>query len=234
MSDQKRLLQRALGAIGDLERQLEESQAAAREPIAIVGMSCRFPGASTPDDLWTLLETGTDAIGPFPADRWEDVTGNAAPEDRPQGGFIDGIDRFDPGFFGISPREAVTMDPQQRLLLQGAWNALEDAAQPVEELEGTATGMFVGITTSDYGTLTRGVAEDAYVATGGALNAASGRVSYVLGMQGPCMAVDTACSSSLVALHNACLSLRVKDCDLALAAGVNALLLPDAFHLFGR
>lgn len=232
---QRELLKRALEAIDDLERRLEDSEGRAREPLAVVGMSCRFPGADDPDALWRLLVEGVDAIRPFPRERWLDLVG-AAPttEELPWGGFIDGIDEFDPAFFGISPREATTLDPQQRLVLEGVWLALEDAAILPASLMGSSTGVFVGITTSDYGQLTRGVADDVYLATGAALNAASGRVSYVLGLQGPCMAIDTACSSSLVALHAACQSLRAGDCDLALVAGVNALLSTDAFELFTR
>jgi len=233
MSDQTSLLKRALAAIDDLEARLRQSESRAREPIAVAGMSCRFPGAPNSDALWKLLHEGTDAITPFPLERWEWA---AAGPPRPglAGGFIEGLDQFDAGFFGISPREANTMDPQQRLFLEGAWLALEDAGIRPADLHNSATGVFVGVTTSDYGQLTRTAAQDVYVATGAALNAISGRVSFVLGLQGPCMAIDTACSSSLVAVHTACQSLRAGDCDVALAGGVNALVSPEPFELFSR
>lgn len=228
------LLRRALAAIDELEAKLAAAKTGPSGDVAIVGMSCRFPGADGPDTLWRLLESGTDAIRTFPRERLADVGENPARTDLPAGGFIDGIDLFDPGFFGISPREAVSLDPQQRLLLEGVWRALEDAAIVPASLHGSRTGVFVGITTSDYAQLTRGSASDVYVATGGALNAAAGRISFTLGLQGPCMAIDTACSSSLVALHNAALSLRAGESDVAIAAGVNALLSTHAFELFAR
>jgi acyl transferase domain-containing protein len=233
MTDQKSVLKRALAAIDDLELRLRQSEAKRREGIAVVGMSCRFPGAASPRELWHLLREGVDAIRPFPAERWS-WSGAGAPRPGVAGGFIDGLDQFDPAFFGISPREATTMDPQQRMFLEGAWLALEDAGVRPADLVNTATGVFVGVTTSDYGQLTRTAGQDVYVATGAALNAVSGRVSFVLGLQGPCMSMDTACSSSLVAVHTACQSLRAGDADLALAGGVNALISPEPFELFAR
>lgn len=229
MSTEPELLRRALKAIQDLERRLADEKARTRQPVAVIGMSCRFPGADSPGEFWRLLVDGRDMIGPFPRDR----RGGGGGPSPWKGGFIEGIDLFDPRFFGISPREAETMDPQQRLVLEGAWHALEHAGQPARPLVGSSTGVFVGVTTSDYARLLQG-AEDVYAATGGALNAISGRLSYVLGLQGPCMAVDTACSSSLVATHLACQSLRAGECDLALAAGVNALLSEEAFALFSK
>jgi acyl transferase domain-containing protein len=232
-ADQNALLKRALGAINDLESQLRNAESRPREPIAVVGMSCRFPGATGPAELWDLLHEGRDAIRPFPEERW--AWANAGPpRDGLAGGFIDNLDQFDPAFFAISPREAATMDPQQRMFLEGAWLALEDAGIRPNDLVNSATGVFVGVTTSDYGQLTRKAGHDVYVATGAALNAVSGRVSFVLGLQGPCMSMDTACSSSLVSVHTACLSLRAGDCDLALAGGVNAVISPEPFELFGR
>ena len=154
-----------------------------------------------------------------------------------RGGFLSQVDRFDAQFFGISPREAATMDPQQRLLLETATEALESAGLATDRLSGSATGVFVGITTSDYGQLLRvGGPEhsDVYSATGSALNAAAGRVSFTYGFQGPCLSVDTACSSSLVAVHLACQSLRSGESDLALAGGVNVILSPDAMVLFSK
>lgn len=233
MTDQKVLLKRALGAIDDLEARLRRSEVRLREPIAVIGMSCRFPGATGPEQLWDLLHEGRDAIRSFPEERWAWV-GAGPPRPGLAGGFIDGLDQFDPAFFGISPREASTMDPQQRLFLEGAWLALEDAGKRPNDLVNSATGVFVGVTTSDYGQLTRQAGHDVYVATGAALNAVSGRVSFVLGLQGPCVSMDTACSSSLVSVHTACQSLRAGDCDLALAGGVNAVISPEPFELFGR
>ena len=233
MTDQKELLKRALGAIDELESRLRRSEARLREPIAVVGMSCRFPGATGPAQLWDLLHEGRDAIRAFPEERWA-WAGAGAPREGLAGGFIDDLDQFDPAFFGISPREASTMDPQQRLFLEGAWLALEDAGVRPGDLLNSATGVFVGVTTSDYGQLTRQSGHDVYVATGAALNAVSGRVSFVLGLQGPCISMDTACSSSLVAVHTACQSLRAGDCELALAGGVNAIISPEPFELFGR
>ena len=153
------------------------------------------------------------------------------------GGFLDQIDRFDPKFFGITPREATSLDPQQRLVLEVSWEALERAGLAPDRLNGSLTGIFLGITTNDYAQLAKlgGPQQlDVYTATGTALNAAAGRVAYTLGLQGPCMSIDTACSSSLVAVHLACQSLRNGESDLALAGGVNAILTPDAFVCFSK
>ncbi len=150
----------------------------------------------------------------------------------PYGGFLDRVDLFDPAFFGISGREAESMDPQQRLLLEVTWEALENAGIAATGLRGSAAGVFVGLTTSDYARLAIAADSadlDVYTATGGALNVAAGRLSYVFGLNGPAMAVDTACSSSLVAVHLACQSLRERECDFALAGGVNVLLTPEPF-----
>ncbi|QSQ15454.1 type I polyketide synthase [Myxococcus landrumensis] len=207
------------------------------EPIAIVGTSCRLPGGvETPEDFWRLLSNGVDAIREVPRDRW-DAEALFDPEPgRPGktyarwGGFIDGIEHFDAGFFGISPREASRMDPQHRMLLELAWEALERSGQPADQLAGSRTGVFLGVIGSDYARLQAerlGGSLDIYHLTGTCLNAAAGRLSYALGLQGPSMAIDTACSSSLVALHTACQSLRNRDCDLALAAGVNLVLSPE-------
>ncbi|WP_342374008.1 type I polyketide synthase [Myxococcus stipitatus] len=207
------------------------------EPIAIVGTSCRLPGGvESPEDFWRLLSNGVDAIREVPRERW-DAEALFDPEPgRPGktyarwGGFIDGIEHFDAGFFGISPREASRMDPQHRMLLELAWEALERAGQPADQLVGSRTGVFLGVIGSDYARLQAerlGGSLDIYHLTGTCLNAAAGRLSYALGLQGPSMAIDTACSSSLVALHTACQSLRNRDCDLALAAGVNLMLSPE-------
>ena len=245
--DRRALLQSALQAIDDLQNQLDEARrhttaSIGREPIAIVGMSCRFPGGATsPEAYWEVLRDGRDVVGEYPAQRraMAEAAGadfGALSEDTKwYGGFLDEIDQFDPQFFGISPREAATMDPQQRLALEVSWEALERAGIAPDSLNGSATGVFIGITSNEYiqlAKLSGPESLDVYSATGGALNAAPGRVSYTLGLQGPSMAIDTACSSSLVALHQACQSLRAGETDMALAGGVNLLLLPEAFVCF--
>jgi phthiocerol/phenolphthiocerol synthesis type-I polyketide synthase C len=200
--------------------------AGADEPIAIVGIGCRFPGADRPAAFWRLLSDGVDAITEIPADRWDaDASETAATR---WGGFLDQVDQFDPQFFGISPREAARMDPQQRLLLEVAWEALEDAGQVPERLAGSRTGVFIGISTYDYGHFQLGQPAliDAYTGTGSALSIAANRLSYFYDFRGPSMAVDTACSSSLVAIHLACRSLREGECTLALVGGANVILSP--------
>ena len=203
----------------------------ADEPIAVVGIGCRFPGADGPAAFWRLLSGGVDAITEISPDRWgadafyrPDVTTTATR----WGGFLDQVDQFDPEFFGISPRESARMDPQQRLLLEVAWEALEDAGQVPERLEGSRTGVFIGISTNEYGPLqfARLALVDAYTGTGNALSIAANRLSYIFDFRGPSMAIDTACSSSLVAIHLACRSLREGDCTLALAGGANVILSP--------
>jgi acyl transferase domain-containing protein/acyl-CoA synthetase (AMP-forming)/AMP-acid ligase II/acyl carrier protein len=214
------------------------SHASSDEPIAIVGLGCRFPGADDPDSFWQLLRRGGDAVGEVPGDRWDiesyydpspDTVGKMYSR---WGGFLRGVDQFDPAFFGISPREALMMDPQQRLLLEVAWESLEHAGIAADRLGGTSTGVFVGISGSDYAQLLTMSADpgriDTYFGTGTSVSAAAGRIAYLLGLQGPALAVDTACSSSLVALHLACESLRRGECQLALAGGVNLLLSPVA------
>jgi acyl transferase domain-containing protein len=195
----------------DLQAKLEAAQGNQHEPIAIIGMACRFPGADSPEAFWHLLHTGVDAIGEIPASRWNaaayyDPDPEAAGKIATRwGGFVEPIDRFEPQIFGISPREAQTMDPQQRLLLEVSWEALERAGQGPTQLSGSATGAFVGICNNDYTMLLLGDATehiDAYLSTGNAHSVASGRLSYVLGLQGPSLSVDTACSSSLVAIHS--------------------------------
>ncbi|WP_437819492.1 type I polyketide synthase [Sorangium sp. So ce1078] len=221
----------------ELQAELDAQKRARAEPIAIVGAGCRTPGgADTPEALWTLLHDGVDAITEVPRDRWDAGALYDPDPDKPGrtyarwGGFLGAVDAFDAAFFGIAPREVAAMDPQHRLLLEVAWEALERAGQPPDLLAGSRTGVFLGITGSDYARLQaaeRGQALDIYYVTGTCLNAAAGRLSYTLGLQGPCVAVDTACSSSLVALHLACHSLRGRECDLALAAGVNLVLTPE-------
>src|SRR6185436_19378579 len=213
------------------------------ESIAIVGIGCRFPGgASNPDAFWERLRDGFDATSEVPGDRWNiadyydpdpDASGKMYTR---RGAFLDSVDTFDPQFFGISPREAVSLDPQQRLLLEVSWEALEQAGLAPDRLLGTQTGVFVGISGSEYALLQMRIPEahDVYFGTGSALSAAAGRLSYVLGLQGPSLSVDTACSSSLVAVHLAVQSLRRAECRVALAGGVNVLLAPELTVNFCR
>ncbi len=212
------------------------------EPIAIIGIGCRFPGANNVEAFWKLLCEGQDAITEIPPNRW---AGDAFYDPDPMtkgkantrwGGFVDQVDQFDPYFFGIAPREAACMDPQQRLLLQVAWQALENAGQAADQLAGSQSGVFVGISSNDYAhfQLSSPVLVDAYAGTGNAHSIAANRLSFLLGLCGPSLAVDTACSSSLVAVHLACQSLRQGECDLALAGGVNVILAPQLTIAFSQ
>jgi myxalamid-type polyketide synthase MxaB len=207
------------------------------DAIAVVGLACRFPGAADEEQLWRLLCEGRDAITEVPADRWDLAAYYDPNPDAPgkmyarHGGFIDGIDTFDPQFFGISPREAASLDPQHRLLLEVCRHALESAGIPPSGLRGSNTGVFVGVSGGDFAQLLTACGEETigpYLATGTSRAAAAGRISYTLGLEGPCLALDTACSSSLVAVHQACVALRGGECDLALAGGVNVILSPAA------
>jgi acyl-CoA synthetase (AMP-forming)/AMP-acid ligase II/3-oxoacyl-(acyl-carrier-protein) synthase/acyl carrier protein len=191
--------------------------------IAIVGMGCRFPGAENPEAFWQLLQSGRDAIGEVPGDRWPR---QSEPLASHQGGFLSQVNGFDSQFFGIAPSEADQIDPQHRLLLEVAWEALEDAGQPIEKLSGSETGVFVGISSQDYAQMQSHTEVNTYAATGNAHGMVANRLSYLLNLQGPSLAVDTACSSSLVAVHLACQSLRSGECDLALVGGVNLMLSP--------
>jgi acyl transferase domain-containing protein/NADPH:quinone reductase-like Zn-dependent oxidoreductase/aryl carrier-like protein len=215
------------------------------EPIAVVGIGCRFPGgANDPDAFWNLLANGVDAITEVPPDRWNVRTFYDPDRSKPGksytrwGGFVQAIDCFDPHCFGISPREAARMDPQQRLLMEVAWEALEDAGLARAQLAGTKTAVFAGISTFDYSVLTTEFSDrgkiDVHTNTGGSLSIAANRISYCFDLRGPSAAVDTACSSALVAVHLACQSIWRDGCPLALAGGVNALLLPDWFVGFCR
>jgi len=196
------------------------------EPIAVVGIGCRFPGSHGPDAYWQMLLDGTDAVSVVPDGRWE--RDPSLPPSVDLGGFIDGIDQFDPTFFGITQLEADRMDPQQRILLEVAWEALEDAAVPPSTLRGTDVGVFVGISTNEYSRRQSASPEliDVFFGTGNALSIAANRISYALDLHGPSIAIDTACSSSLVAVHLACASLRRGECTSALAGGANAILTP--------
>ncbi len=210
------------------------------DPIAVVGIGCRFPSGSGPDlegpgAFWEFLAEGGDAVSEVPKERWDPAT-----DGGPRfGAFLSGVDLFDASFFGISPREAEVTDPQQRLLLEVAWEALEDAGLPADGLRRSATGVFVGIDSTDYARVVAraaagGAEVDSHVGTGNSLSVAAGRISFVLGFHGPTMAVDTACSSSLVAVHLAAESLRRGECTLALAGGVNVILTPETSSLFEK
>ncbi|MBV8967729.1 MAG: acyltransferase domain-containing protein, partial [Verrucomicrobia bacterium] len=205
------------------------------EPIAVVGLACRFPGASNPAAFWELLRSGGSAIREISPDRW-DIDSWYDPDLNQPGrvnarmaGLLDCIDQFDPAFFGISPREAVQMDPQQRLALELAWEALEDAGISPATLRGSRTGLFVGVVWHDYETLARkaGAEITLHSGTGQAFSIVANRISYILGLQGPSIALDTACSSSLVSVHLACRSLQSGDASLAIAGGVNLIIDPD-------
>jgi acyl transferase domain-containing protein len=244
--DYAALLKRSLLAIDQLEAKLAAAERARSEPIAIIGIGCRFAGGIRDlESFWKLLAAGTDVVSEVPKERWDadqyfdpnpDVPGKAYTK---RGYFVNGdVDRFDAPFFGISRREALSLDPQQRMLLEVVWESLEDAGIAPASLMGSQTAVFTGISSQDYVlhllSGDREQAADAYTASGTAHSMASGRISYILGLQGPNVAVDTACSSSLVAVHLAVQSLRNREATLALAAGVNLILVPDGTVMLCR
>ena len=241
MTDDKMLayLRKVTAELQDTRQRLDEVRGRSREPIAVIGTACRFPGGvDSSAALWDLVAAGVDAMRPFPNDRGWDVDAFTAQGAEPVGGFLEDAAGFDAGFFGISPREAAAMDPQQRLALECGYEALEDAGLDVSRLRGSDTAVYLGTNGQDYpvllGAMNSGADTEGHVATGNIASVLSGRVSYVLGLEGPAISVDTACSSSLVALHLAARALRAGECSLALVGGVTVMATPGAFIEFLR
>ncbi len=243
--DRKAILKEALHRIQELEARLAAAEQAKREPLAVIGLGCRYPGGvNSPQSYWQLLRDGVHAVTEIPPDRF-DINAYYDPDHTTPGkvttrwgGYMSDVDKFDPHFFGISPREAVHMDPQHRLLLQVVWEALEHAGQAPDKLHGSNTGVFVGITTNEYLQLHYKLIDpaqiNAYLVSNNVLNVASGRIAFHLGLHGPTVSVDTACSSSLVATYLACQSLRSGDCDMAIVGGVNVILSPETLISFSK
>ncbi|WP_425395471.1 SDR family NAD(P)-dependent oxidoreductase [Aeoliella sp.] len=242
-------LAQRMASLSPAQRKLLEQRLAGKkptaEPIAIVGMSCRFAGAQSLADYWLVIDQGTEAVSEVPPDRWDleelyDPTGTQSGKMFTKwGGFVDGIDQFDPQFFGIAPREAARMDPQQRMLLEVAWEAMENGGIAADSLAGSKTGVYVGIGGADYSKVPSQFADyyhhiDAHVGTGNALSIAANRISYIFDFHGPSAAVDTACSSASLAIHLAVESLRRKECNAALAGGVNAIITPETTIAFSK
>lgn len=239
----RQYLRRATAEVHQARTELAADRARRHEPIAILGMACRFPGGvTTPAELWQLIETGQDAIGEFPSDRgwpndlWDPDPDHAGHSTTRHGGFLTDVAGFDHSFFGIPAREAAAIDPQQRLLLELSWEAIERAGLDPTSLAESNTGVFAGIMYGDYGARVRPAPREyeGYLVQGSAGSIASGRVAYHLGLRGPAITIDTACSSSLVSIQLACQSLRQADCDLALAGGATVMATPDTFVEFSR